>query len=95
MAEQIPQELLIERDVYLDTVISYKDKRLIKIITGVRRSGKSTLLFSLYRNWLLENGVDEEQIILVDLELKQNVHLQNEQALYDYVKSQMVKDKKN
>ena len=95
MAEQITPENLIERKIYLDEVISYKDKRLIKVITGVRRCGKSTLLFTLYANWLKDSGVSQEQIICVDLELKSNAHLLEENALYNHIKERLVKTKKN
>jgi predicted AAA+ superfamily ATPase len=95
MAEIIAPDDLIQREACLKEVVSYKDKRLIKVITGVRRSGKSILLFHLYKNWLMENGVGEEQIILVDLELKTNKHLLTDDALYNHVKAQVVKSKKN
>lgn len=95
MAEQIAPEYLIARTQYLNDVISYKDKRVIKIITGVRRSGKSVLLCNLYKSWLLESGVLPEQIILVDLELKSNEHLQDEDALYSHIKSKLVDGKRN
>lgn len=53
----------IKRDYYLDKLIRKKDNGFIKIITGIRRSGKSYLLNNLFYNYLLENGVDENHII--------------------------------
>ena len=53
---------MIERQEYLETLIRFKDKELIKIVTGIRRCGKSTLL-EIYRNYLLKNGISKEQII--------------------------------
>ena len=88
-------EKYINRQQYLDELISYKDDDIIKVITGIRRSGKSTLLFEIYSDWLLENGVNEEQIIKIDLELKSNEHLCNEDALYEYIKNKLAKGKKN
>ena len=57
----------IERKEYLDFLIRSKDKQIIKVISGVRRCGKSTL-FGLYRDYLLENGVLSEQIIAINFE---------------------------
>ena len=53
---------MIERKEYLDFLIKLKDKKIIKVVTGIRRCGKSTL-FKLYRDYLLENGIKKEQII--------------------------------
>ena len=52
----------IERRVYLDKLIAFKDKNLIKVITGIRRCGKSTIM-EIYRDWLCLQGVQKEQII--------------------------------
>ena len=57
-----------ERKYYLDELIARKHNGMIKIITGLRRSGKSYLLFELFRAYLIENGVCEEQIIAFSLE---------------------------
>lgn len=59
----------IKRDVYLNQLISYRFDGLVKIITGIRRCGKSYLLKTLYRNYLLENGVKNDQIIVIELDL--------------------------
>ncbi|MFA5577569.1 MAG: AAA family ATPase, partial [Tissierellaceae bacterium] len=56
-----------DRDLYLNRLIEYRDKPLIKVITGIRRCGKSTLL-SLYERYLLETGVAEENIIRMNFE---------------------------
>ena len=58
---------MITRQNYLDNLIRFKDKQLIKVVTGVRRCGKSTL-FELYQAYLLENGIEPEQIININLE---------------------------
>ena len=93
--ETISLENLIDRPKHLNELISYKDKKVIKVITGIRRCGKSTLLFELYAGWLKKNGVSEDQIIAVDLELKSNNHLLDEQKLYSYIKDRLVKGKQN
>ena len=58
---------MIKRDEYLNKLISLKDKQIIKVITGIRRCGKSTL-FDLYEEYLLNNGVTPEQIIHINFE---------------------------
>ncbi|MCD7768859.1 MAG: AAA family ATPase, partial [Oscillospiraceae bacterium] len=60
--------MVIQRKRYLDKLIAKKENGLIKVITGVRRCGKSFLLFELYRGWLLENGVREDHIIELALD---------------------------
>ena len=83
----------IERKDYLGKLTAAKDKDLIKVITGIRRCGKSTLLKNIYRDWLLNNGVAEEQIIIVDLSLLENEHLKEYHALYNHIKTQLKKGK--
>lgn len=58
---------MIARDEYLNVLKRFKDKELIKVITGIRRCGKSTLL-ELFQAYLIENGVGENQIISINLE---------------------------
>ena len=53
----------IKRDSYLEQLISYRFDGLVKVITGIRRCGKSYLLKNIYRDYLIENGVKEEQIL--------------------------------
>ena len=59
--------MIIERKEYLEKLLAWKDKQLIKIVTGVRRCGKSMLL-EIYRNYLKEHGIEEEQIISINFE---------------------------
>ncbi len=79
----------IERREYLNKLISFRDKRLIKIVTGVRRCGKSTLL-QMYQDWLRENGVAEEQIIAVNLEDFDHYPLREPAALHAYIRDRLV-----
>lgn len=82
------------REQYLKKIISKKDNGRIKIITGLRRSGKSVLLFELYRERLLEEGVKEDQIIALALDILENARYRNPLELDKYVRDHMVDPKK-
>lgn len=85
---------MIERKETLGDLISFKDKNLIKVVTGIRRCGKSTI-FEMYQNYLKENGVEDVQIITVNLEDGDFREIRTSEALYGYVESKLIKDKKN
>ena len=82
----------IKRDLYLNRLISRKNNGLIKIVTGVRRCGKSYLLFELFHEYLLDNGVDESHIIEVALDDRTNKRLRDPDNMLDYIKN-MIQDK--
>lgn len=82
------------REQYLKEIISKKDNGRIKIITGLRRSGKSVLLFQLYREWLLGEGVKGDQIIALALDILENARYRNPLELDKYVRDHMVDPKK-
>lgn len=84
----------IERREYLKWLLRQKDKQIIKVVTGVRRCGKSTL-FEIYRDHLLENGILPEQIIAINFEDIEYEDLLNYRSLYQYVKERLVPDKMN
>ena len=85
---------MIERNEYLDVLKRFKDKELIKVISGIRRCGKSTLL-ELYKEYLLNNGISEDQIISVNLEdLKYNF-IDNYMSLYNYINDNLKPNKRN
>ena len=84
--------MLIQREEYLNRLIALKDKQIIKIITGVRRCGKSKLL-ELYQNWLLENGVEENQIISINFEDMDFEELTDYKKLHAYLKELLVEGK--
>lgn len=84
--------MVIERTEYLNKLIAFKDKQLIKVVTGVRRCGKSTLL-TIYQNRLREQGVSDEQIITINFEDMDYEELTDYKALYAYLKNRLVKDK--
>ena len=85
---------LIERPQYLNFLIRNKDLPLIKVITGVRRSGKSTL-FTLYKNYLTSSGVPEERIIDINFEDLAFEDLQEYHGLYRYILEQLRPGGKN
>lgn len=79
----------IRRDEYLNLLIDSCGNRLIKVITGMRRCGKSYLLFNLFKNHLLQQGVDENHIIGVNLENRFNKRLRDPDALLQYIDSHL------
>lgn len=76
----------IKRDTYLKQLISYRFDGLVKVITGIRRCGKSYLLKKIYRDYLLENGVKEEQIITIELDLAKDIKYRNPLILSSHVR---------
>ena len=85
---------MIPRNEYLDNLIRFKDKKLIKVVTGIRRCGKSTL-FELYQKYLIQNGVGEKQIISVNFEDGDYVDIEDNRALYALINSRLVPDQMN
>lgn len=79
----------IKRDSYLQQLISYRFDGLVKVITGIRRSGKSYLLKKIYRDYLLQNGVKEGQIITVELDLAKDIKYRNPLTLSSYVREKV------
>ena len=75
---------MIERKEYLDRLVRWKDKKIIKVITGIRRCGKSTLL-ELYREYLLTDGISPEQIIAINLEDFENRQFLDSIVLHKYI----------
>ena len=86
---------VIQRSQYLDRLIKWKDHEIVKVITGIRRSGKSTLLLSLYKDYLIQTGVASDQIIIVNLESIENEHLYHYKKLYDHINGLLHNDKMN
>lgn len=82
----------IERHNYLQKLIAFKDKKLIKVITGIRRCGKSTIM-EIYRDWLIAHGVMQEQIIYLNFEDYDYFELRDPRKLYSYVKPLIQQDK--
>lgn len=86
--------MIIQRKKYLDMLISGERNNLVKIVTGVRRSGKSFLLFKLFHDYLIEKGVDENHIIELSLDDLRNRKLRKPEALLDYIDTHLQNDKK-
>lgn len=79
----------IKRDSYLQQLISYRFDGLVKVITGIRRCGKSYLLKKIYRDYLLQNGIKEGQIITVELDLAKDIKYRNPLTLSSYVREKV------
>lgn len=79
----------IERKEYLDWLTRWREKQIIKVVSGVRRCGKFTL-FAIYRDWLLQNGVAPQQIIAINFEDIDYEHLSDYRTLYDHIKGQLL-----
>lgn len=86
--------MIIQRKEYIDKLIAFKDKKLIKIVTGVRRCGKSTLL-KLYQEWLKEQGVRDNQIISINFEDLDFEELTDYKKLHTYIKGKMIPNKQH
>jgi len=84
---------MIQRQEYLDSLISFRDKQLIKVVTGIRRCGKSTL-FELYQDYLRSDGIADEQIISINLEEGEYDWIEDYKQLYSFVNERLVPDKK-
>lgn len=85
---------MIPRKDYLENLISFRDQQLIKVVTGIRRCGKSTL-FELYQDYLLQNGIEKEQIIALNLEDGDCADIENYRDLFSSVKERLLSDKMN
>lgn len=81
---------MIKRNDYLKKLIDRIGNGMIKVITGIRRCGKSYLLFEIFYNYLLENGVDKSHIIALQLDDRSNIKFQNPDYLYEYVRNQII-----
>lgn len=84
-------DLMIPRPYYIEQLKRLKDKPIIKILTGTRRSGKSTIL-QLWKNELLASGINENHIIELNLADLSNESLRNKKSLYDFIASKIAKD---
>jgi len=85
---------MINREEYLNQLINFKDKQLIKVVTGIRRCGKSTL-FELYKEYLINNGIKESQIISLNFESAEFYDIKDFKALYHEVESRLKPNEMN
>ena len=81
--------MIIRRDTYLNKLISKKQNGLIKVITGIRRCGKSYLLFNLFRDYLIESGVDSSHIIEMTFDSYENKRYRNPEIFFPYIKEKI------
>jgi len=85
-------DMIIQRPHYLDKLVSCRHNGMIKIITGIRRCGKSFLLFQLFSEWLEQQGISQSHIIKIDLESRRNKALRDPDALLNYIDAQIKDD---
>jgi hypothetical protein len=83
---------MIQRKEYLSKLIGYKDKKIIKVITGIRRCGKSTLM-KLFQEYLIKNGISTKQILSINFEDFEFDNLREPKELYSYIKKRLIPDK--
>lgn len=84
----------MERTEYLQRLKEWKDEQVIKVVTGIRRSGKSTLLLQ-YQSWLKQNNISEDQIIAINFEDLEYEELSDYRKLYEYINERLIADKRN
>jgi predicted AAA+ superfamily ATPase len=89
MAQKISVDMIIERNSYLKKLIAKRHNGKIKIVTGIRRCGKSFLLSTIYANWLRGHGVDDSHIININLEDRRNKSLRDPDALLSFIDSKL------
>ena len=87
-------DIMLPRKQYVDMLIKKRDNGRVKVITGLRRCGKSVLLFQLYKSYLEQDGVPEEQIISLALDILENAKYRNPMELDKYIRERIVHDKK-
>ena len=81
--------MIVERNTYLQKLLSKRHNGMIKVLTGMRRCGKSFLLFNLFAEYLKEEGIDDSHIIKVNLEDRRNKNLRNPDKLLEHIDSLM------
>lgn len=82
----------INRDKYLNDLINRMHNGMIKVVTGIRRCGKSYLIFTIFRNYLLKQGIDESHIICIELDQRKDRKYRNPDAILDFIESSIVDD---
>ena len=82
--------MIIKRDKYLNDLIDRMHNGMIKVVTGIRRSGKSYLIFTIFKKYLLEQGVDEKHIISIELDQRKDRKYRNPDTILEYIESGIV-----
>ena len=83
----------IRRDIYIKKLINRMHNGMIKVVTGIRRSGKSYLLFTIFKDYLLSKGVDEDHIISIELDRLENKKYRNPYVILEQIRSQLIDSK--
>lgn len=83
--------MLISRDKYLEALKIRMNNNMIKVVTGIRRCGKSYLVFKIFKNYLIESGVSEDHIIMIELDQRRNREFRDPDVILDYIDS-LIKD---
>mgnify|MGYP003290436669 CR=1 FL=1 len=86
---------MILRNYYLNQLIKSKENGFPKVITGIRRCGKSYLLKNIFKDYLISNGVEEDNIIIIELDDIANSHLRNPFTIFNYIKNQLIHNNMN
>nr|MCR4781261.1 ATP-binding protein [Lachnospiraceae bacterium] len=81
--------MIINRDKYLNDLINRMHNGMIKVVTGIRRSGKSFLLFTIFKKYLFEQGIDENHIVSIELDQRKDRKYRNPDAILDYIESRI------
>ena len=92
ISDKIRKYMIVDRSKYIDQLVRSKGNGLIKIVTGLRRSGKSFLLKKLFRQHLLDEGVAEDHIMIIDMESRKNKNFKDPDFLLDWVEKEMKND---
>lgn len=82
----------IKRDIYLQKLIDRMNNGMIKVVTGIRRSGKSYILFKIFKNYLINNSIDEKHIITIELDMIENKIYRDPNVILEYIKSKVIDD---
>ena len=83
----------IKRDLYLQRIVDRMHNGMIKVITGIRRSGKSYLLFTIFKNYLISQNLPKYHIIAIELDMLENKRYRDPYVILDYIKSRITDEK--
>ncbi|SDB02909.1 ATP-binding protein [Eubacterium oxidoreducens] len=86
--------MIVKRDIYLNRIIERQNNGMVKVITGIRRCGKSFLLFRLYKEYLITSGINSDHIIEIALDGIESEDLRDPKTCYNYIKERIVDNKK-
>lgn len=82
----------IKRDKYLTDLINRMNNGMIKVVTGIRRCGKSYLIFTIFKNYLKEQGIDESHIVTIELDQRKDKKYRDPDVILEYIESRIIDD---